>query len=126
MLGLAIVAAIALRILIPRWQKHPPNRAAATVVRPLGVHPTGPNGSWTRGDQLRAAGFSATVAIVCAAVVWLGAEIEQHVQNGSTAESVATGLLFVGMIGFVLAILMAAISLAKAALARPPVDAPRA
>ena len=125
MLGFAIIAAIALRILIPRWQKHPPNRAAATVVRPLGVHPTGPNGSWTRGDHFRAAGFSATVAIVCAAVAWLGGEIGQHTLNGSTVEMVATGLALLGSIGFIMAILMAAISLVKAAFARQPADAPR-
>jgi len=63
---------------------------------------------------------------VCAAIAWLGGEIEQHSQNGSTVEMAATGLALLGSIGFVMAILMAAISLAKAALARPSVDAPGA
>jgi hypothetical protein len=58
-------------------------------------------------------------------VAWLGGEIGQHTLNGSTVEMVATGLALLGSIGFIMAILMAAISLVKAAFARQPADAPR-
>lgn len=106
MLGWAILAAIVLRIVIPRWQKQPPNRAAAIAVGVRGVQPSGPNGVWTRGDRLRAAGFSGTVALGLAALTWLGGFASGRTYNGSTVNLIATGALFLGAIGLLMAVLV--------------------
>ena len=122
MLGWAIIAAIALRVLIPRWQKRPPNRAAAVAARPLGVQPTGPDGTWTRRDYLRAAGFSSTVALGLAALTYAGGALAQRSAVGSTMDRVATGMMFLGGFGLVLAIGMTLIHLVKAAITRQPAE----
>ena len=126
MLGLAIIAAIALRILIPRWRKRPPNELAAIAVRPFGVQQTGPNGAWTRGDRLRAAGFSATVALGFAGLAWLAGEGETHTANGSPANLAAAGVLLLGALGLVLAAIMAVIHLIGAAIAPRTPESPGA
>ena len=123
MLGIALFAAIALRILIPRWQKQPPNKAAALATRQFGARPTGPNGRWTRGDRLRGAGWSATAALGLAAVAWVGGAIGEHTANGSTANMVASGVLFLGAIGLVMALIMAMIHLFAAAFTPASIDA---
>jgi hypothetical protein len=117
MLGLAIIAAIALRILIPRWRKRPPNELAAVAVRPFGLQHTGPNGAWTKGDRLRAAGFSATVALGFVGLAWLGGVADAHTANGSSANLAAGGVLLLGAIGLVLAAIMAVVHLIGAAIA---------
>jgi hypothetical protein len=122
MLGLAILAAIALRFLLPRWQKAPPNEVASMVARARGVQPTGPHGTWTRQDHLRAAGYSGTVALFLLGLAWIGGEIEQHTPNGSALDMFGGFLLLLGAIGLVMAILTALMSLGKAAMTRRPVD----
>ena len=119
MLGLAIIAAIVLRFALPRLQKNPPNPLVGSVVKQRGIQPTGPGGIWTRRDHLRAAGFSGTVALLLLGAVWLGVTIEERTQNGSTLNLLASGLLFLGAIGMLMACASALLSLMKAAVARP-------
>jgi hypothetical protein len=126
MLGLAIIAAIALRILIPRWRKRPPNELAAVAVRSFGVRPTGPNGSWTKHDRLRAAGFSATVALGFAGLEWLGGVADTHTTNGSPANLAVAFVLLLGAIGLVLAAIMAVAHLVGAAIAPRTPNSPGA
>jgi hypothetical protein len=126
MLGLAIIAAIALRILIPRWRERPPNELAAVAVRPFGVRPTGPNGSWTRGDRLRAAGFSATIALGFAGLEWLGGVADTYTTNGSPTNLAVACVLLLGAIGLVLAAIMAVVHLIGAAIAPRAPDSPGA
>jgi apolipoprotein N-acyltransferase len=45
--------------------------APSPLRRPVGVRPTGPDGTWTRRDHLRAAGWNALWTALCAGVVWL-------------------------------------------------------
>jgi hypothetical protein len=117
MLGLAIIAAIALRILIPRWRRRPPNKLAAIAVRPFGIQQTGPDGAWTKGDRLRAAGFSATVALGFAGLAWLGGEGDAHTANNTSANLAAAGVALLGAIGLVLAAIMSVVHLIGAAIA---------
>jgi hypothetical protein len=122
MLGLAILAAIALRFLLPRWQKAPPNQVASVVARARGVRPTGPDGTWTRRDRLREAGYSSTVALFLLGLAWIGVEIEQRTLNGSSLNMVGGFLLLLGALGLVMAILTALISLGKAAMTPRTID----
>ena len=124
MLGWAILAAIVLRIVIPRWRKQPPNRAAAIAVSVRGIQPTGPGGVWTRGDRLRAAGLSGTIALGLAALTWLGAFVSGRTSNGSAVNLIATGALFVGVLGLLLAVLVALGHLARAPFAQHGSSAP--
>jgi hypothetical protein len=121
MLGFAILAAIVLRFALPRLQKHSRNPFVASVFKSRGIQPTGPDGQWTRRDHLRAAGFSGTVALLLLGVAWLGATIEQHTWNGVTLNLIASGVMFLGAIGLLMACASALISLAKAALTRPSI-----
>ena len=117
MLGVAIIAAIALCILIPRWRKRPPNQLAALAVRRFGIRKTGPDGTWTKGDRLRAASFSAAVALILAGLAWLAGEGDAHTANGSPANLAAAVLELFGAIGLVLAAIVTVVHLIGAAIA---------
>jgi putative exporter of polyketide antibiotics len=123
MLLWAILAVIALRILIPRWQKRPPNRAIGVAVMARGIQPTGPGGIWTRGDHLRAVNFSGTIALALAAVTVLASYVEQLGPNGSTREMISSGVMLIAAIGLVMAVLIALFHLVKAPFsARAPAE----
>ena len=118
MLFWALIAAIALRILIPRWRKKPPNELAAVAVKARGVGPTGPDGKWTRRDRLHAASFSGTAALVLAALAVGAGYIEQLGPNGSPREMIASGFMFLGAIGIVMAVIMAGVHVVGAMFTR--------
>jgi len=45
-------------------------RPHSFLQRAIGVKPSGPDGTWTRKDHLRAAGFNALWAAACTAALW--------------------------------------------------------
>ncbi len=57
------------------------------------------------------------------ALAWLGGEVEQRTPNGSSLNLVAMGVLFLGAIGLLMAVIMAIVALAKAAFTRTPSSA---
>ena len=115
----AIIVAIVLRFVLPRWQKAPPNRFIALIVKPRGVDATPPGAVLARRDYLRAARISALAAAGLALLTWLSGYIGEHSLNGTMPNMLASGTLMIGAIGFVMAIVMVVIHLVQAARATP-------
>lgn len=119
MLLWAALAAIALRYLIPRWRRQPPDNAGARVTRPLsGIEPTGPNGSWTRRDHLRGAGTATLTGLALLGVSALAFNGMERLPDNSTADMVLSGIFFGTVLGLTMATVWALVCLAKAALVR--------
>lgn len=115
----AIVAAIVMRFVIPRWQKNPPNRFIALIVQARGVNAGVPDAVWTRRDYLRAARLSALAAVGLGGLTWIAGTAGEHSVNGSPFNLVASGVLLIGAIGCVMAMVMLLAHLVRAAIAKP-------
>ena len=122
----AIVVAIAMRFLLPRWQKTPPNRIIALLVRPRGVDAPQRGVSLDRAAYLRAARISFVAAVALGVLTWGSGWAGEHSLNGSPVNMLASGALMIGAIGFVMAAIMAVTHLVQAARVKSTSDAPDA
>ena len=105
---IALGLAVAFRILLPilRARRDPLSK---TLVFEFGVRPSGPGGRWTRRDRVYSGLLSVFTAAACIGIAFVAGRIEEHTQNLSTANYVATGVMFVS---FLLALLAAVRGLA--------------
>jgi hypothetical protein len=115
----AIVMAVILRFVLPRWQKAPPNRFIALMFKPRGVDTPAAGVVLARGEYLRAARISALTAVGLALLTWLDEFAEERTLNGSMPNMLASGALLIGAIGFVMAVVMVVTHLVQAARAKP-------
>jgi hypothetical protein len=114
----AIIVAIVLRFVLPRWQKAPPNRFIAILARPRGIDAPVPGAVWVRTDYLKAARLTAFAAAGLAALTWIAEVVGERSINGSTVNLIASGFLLIGTIGFVMAVVMVIVHLVRAARAK--------
>jgi len=124
---IAIGLAVAFRILLPilKARRDPLSRS---LVFELGVRPSGPGGLWTRRDRALSGGLSLLTAAACVGVAFVAERIEEHTQNLSTANYVATGAMFVFFLLALLAVVRGLADLIRAPFVKapPPVAAPAA
>lgn len=117
-LGLAVLLATLARILIPVLQSRRDPVSRSLVFR-MGVHPTGPGNAWTGQDRIASGLLGLLTAGICFGIAAMAGAWSSRLQAGTTADMVASGIVFMTGIGGLLAAVSGLIDLARAPFTRP-------
>ena len=119
----ALGLAVAFRILLPilRSRRDPLSK---TLVFEFGVRPSGPGGLWTRRDRTMSGLLSLLTAGVCTGAAFLAERIEEHTQNMSTANYVASGFMLLLLLLALLTLIRGLADLIRAPFTKAPTPGP--
>jgi hypothetical protein len=121
-LWIMLAAAILVRAYLPILRGRKDSPVAQTLVREVGVRPSGPGGRWLRRDRLWAALASLLTGAACFAAAALAFEWSSRLPNLSTGNYVVTGVGFVLALLAVLAALATLVHLGGAVVAPGKID----
>jgi hypothetical protein len=119
----ALGLAVAFRILLPilRARRDPLSK---TLVFEFGIRPSGPGGLSTRRDRVMSGLLSLFTAGLCIGAAFLAERIEEHTQNMSNANYVATGFMFLLFFLALLALIRGLADLIRAPFTKAPTPGP--